>query len=207
MGRQGILLVLSTRDTTQGAHPRPGEGSGAAGYALVELLVVASLLVIVLGAILALGETTQRIAPKESERAHVIREAQVGLHRMTRELRHAYQELPTAPAPTVSGSTIQATVRGGVYGSSPKTVRYDCDEPHPTDSAYTRCLRQEYSGGSWSAGELVIDRVLNGTAVFAATPPDYVRATVEVAARGNLKDGYDHRVILDDGIYMRNLDG
>jgi type II secretory pathway pseudopilin PulG len=205
MGRQGILLVLSTRDTTQDAHPRPGEGSGSAGYALVELMVVASLLVIVLGAILALGETTQRIAPKESERAHVIREAQVGLHRMTRELRHAYQALPTVAAPTVSGSTMEASVRG--LNGSTRTVRYDCDEPHPTDSAYTRCLRQVYSGGSWSAGELVIDRVLNGTTVFTATPPDYVRATVEVAARGGLKDGYDHRVILDDGIYMRNLDG
>jgi hypothetical protein len=53
----------------------------------------------------------------------------------------------------------------------------------------------------------VIDRVLNGTTVFSLTPPDYVGATVEVAARGNLKDGYDHRVILEDGIYMRNLSG
>jgi type II secretory pathway pseudopilin PulG len=201
----GILLVLTTRHTTEGAHPSPGEGSGAAGYALVELMVVASLLVVVLGAILALGETTQRIAPKESERAQVIREAQVGLHRMTRELRNAYQALPTVPAPTVTGSTMQATVRG--YDGVPRTVRYDCDEPHPTDQAYTRCLRQVYSGGTWPAGEVVIDRVLNGSTVFALTPPDYVGAKVEVAARGGLKDGYDHRIILEDGFYMRNLDG
>ncbi|HEV3376873.1 MAG TPA: hypothetical protein VG126_06305 [Thermoleophilaceae bacterium] len=163
-------------------------------------MVVASLLVIVLSAILALGETTQRIAPKETERAHVIREAQVGLHRMTRELRHAYQ------APTVSGSTMQANVLG--TGGSTATVRYDCDEAHPTpDSGYTRCVRQVFSGGSWSGEELVIDRVLNGTTVFDFTPPDYISATVEVAARGDLKDGYDHRVILEDGFYMRNLDG
>jgi Tfp pilus assembly protein PilX len=162
-------------------------------------MVVASLLVIVLSAILALGETTQRIAPKESERAHVIREAQVGLHRMTRELRHAYQ------APTVSGSAMQANVLG--TNGTTATVRYDCDEAHPTDSAYTQCVRQVFSSGSWSAGELVIDRVLNGTAVFDFTPPDYVSATVEVAARGDLNDGYDHRVILEDGFYMRNLDG
>jgi type II secretory pathway pseudopilin PulG len=173
--------------------------SGAAGYALVELLLVASLLIVVLGAILALGETTQRIAPKESERAHVIREAQVGLHRMTRELRHAYE------APTVTGSTMQAAVLGA--NGTTRTVRYDCDEAHPTDAAYTRCLRHVFSGGSWTGGEVVIDRVLNGTTVFAATPPDYVTATVQVAARGGLQDGYDHRVILEDGIYMRNLDG
>jgi hypothetical protein len=187
--------VLPRGDNRQAANPRPGEG----GYALVELLVVASLLVVVLGAILALGETTQRIAPKESERAHVIRESQVGLHRMTRELRHAFQ------APTVSGSTMQADVL--VANGATRTVRYDCDEAHPTDAAYTRCLRQVLSGGTWSAGEVVIDQVLNGTAVFSLTPPDYVGATVEVAARGGLKDGHDHRIILQDGFYMRNLDG
>jgi type II secretory pathway pseudopilin PulG len=193
--------VLTRGDNRQAADPRCAE----TGFALVELLVVASLLIVVLGAILALGETTQRLAPKESERAHVIREAQVGLHRMTRELRHAYQELPTVAAPTVSGSTMQASVRGA--GGTTRTVRYDCDEAHPTDQAYTRCIRQVFSGGSWSSGEVVIDRVLNGAAVFALTPPDYVGARVEVAARGDRKDGYDHRVILEDGFYMRNLDG
>ena len=193
--------MISGEDNRQAAKPRSGE----AGYGLVELLVVASLLVVVLGAILALGETTQRIAPKESERAHVIREAQVGLHRMTRELRHAYQAPPTVPAPTVTGSTMEASVLA--ENGATRTVRYDCDEAHPTDPAYTRCLRQVLSGGTWSAGEVVIDHVLNGTAVFSLTPPDYVGATVEVAARGGLKDGHDHRVILQDGVYMRNLDG
>jgi type II secretory pathway pseudopilin PulG len=187
------------------AQPRPAADrtpeprSAEAGFALVELLVVASLLVIVLGAILALGEATQRMAPKESERAHAIREAQVGLHRMTRELRHAYE------APTVTGSTMEAAVRGA--NGTTRTVRYDCDEAHPTDGAYTRCVRQVLSGVTWTAGEVVIDRVLNGTTVFSSTPPDYVGAKVEVAARGNLQDGYDHRVILEDGFYMRNLDG
>ena len=192
--------MLSTRDIRQAAHRRLGDSSGEAGYGLVELMVVCALLIIVLGAILALGETTQRIAPKESERAHVIREAQVGLHRMTRELRHANA------APTLTGgSTIQATVLAP--GGATRTVRYDCDEAHPSDTAYTRCLRHVLSGTTWTGGEVVIDRVLNGATVFSLTPPDYVAATVEVAARGSLKDGYDHRVILEDGIYMRNLSG
>jgi type II secretory pathway pseudopilin PulG len=199
MPATGIGPVLPTLETAH-RDPRPADArDGEAGYALVELMVVASLLVVVLGAILALGETTQRIAPKETERAHVIREAQVGMHRMTRELRHAYQ------APTLTGSTMQAAVLG--TNGATRTVRYDCDEAHPTDPAYTRCLRQVFSGGSWTGGEVVIDRVLNGTAVFSATPPDYVSARVEVAARGGLKDGHDHRIILEGGIYMRNLDG
>jgi type II secretory pathway pseudopilin PulG len=152
MGRQRRSL-LSPGDSKRTADRR-SERSGEAGYTAIELLVSASLLVIVLGAILVLAETTQRIAPKESERALVIREAQVGLHRMTRELRHAYQ------APTVTGSTMEASVLLSSGGT--KTVRYDCDEAHPTDSAYTRCVRSELSGGTWLGGEVVVDRVLRG---------------------------------------------
>jgi type II secretory pathway pseudopilin PulG len=184
----------SRRSAQRTAETRSGEG----GYALTELLVVSSLLVIVLGAVLTLGETSQRIAPKETERAQVIREAQVGLHRMTRELRHAYQ------APTVTGPAIQAVVPSGTSGL---TVRYECNRPHPTDTAYTQCQRFTVSGGTQTGGEVVVDRVLNGSSVFT-TPTgstNYVRAVVEVAARGDLKDGYDHRVVLDDGFYMRNL--
>jgi hypothetical protein len=157
---------------------------------------VASLLVIVLGAVLTLGETSQRIAPKESERAHVIREAQVGLHRMTRELRHAYQ------APTVTGATIEANV---ISGGSTLTVRYDCGVTHPTNAAYKQCLRYVITGGSSSGGEVVIDRVLNGNSVFSSPTPSFLRVLVEVAAQGDLKDGYDHRVVFDDGVYMRNI--
>jgi hypothetical protein len=190
-----VLLPLENAHRDK-RPPRPRRDE--AGYALTELLLVASLLAIVLGAVLGLGETSQRIAPKESERAQVIRETQVGLHRMTRELRHAYQP------PTVTGATIEANVVDGAAG---RTVRYACNVAHPSNSAYTRCLRYEVVGGTPGAGELVIDRVLNGSAVFSTPSSSYVRALVEVAAAGDLKNGYDHRVVLDDGFYMRNIDG
>jgi type II secretory pathway pseudopilin PulG len=203
--------VLQPRDNAQrDQRPPAARGGGEAGYALTELLVVTSLLVIVLGAILTLGETSQRIAPKESERANVIREAQVGLHRMTRELRHAYGGVDSSGGLDVPGPRVEAQV---LMASGTQTVTYECDVPHPTDSAYTRCMR--YVGTS-TDGELVVDRVLNGNSVFEIknldaasgdTRPDYVRAVVEVGARGDLQSGYDHRVVLDDGFYMRNLDG
>jgi hypothetical protein len=162
-------------------------------------MVVAALLLVVLGAILTLAETTQRIAPKETERAHVIREAQVGLYRMTRELRHAYS------APAVTPSTIQATVLG--TGGVTRTVSYECNHAHPTTSGWTQCKRFLVNGSVKTGGEVIVDRVLNGSSVFTLTPPDYVRAAVEVAARGDRQTGHTHRVILDDGFYMRNLDG
>jgi type II secretory pathway pseudopilin PulG len=200
--------VLQPLENAQRDQRPPDARGGEAGYALTELLVAASLLVIVLGAILTLGETTQRIAPRESERAQVIHEAQVGLHRMTRELRHTYL------APTVTASTIQADV---LVAGGTSTVSYECDRPHPTNPAYKQCLRYRVVGGNKTGGEVIVDRVLNGASdspnpVFRSEDRDgdgrvdYVRALVEVAAQGDLTNGYGHRIVLDDGFYMRNRD-
>jgi hypothetical protein len=199
--------ALASRHDKRDAVAAP---RGEAGYALTELLVVAGLLVIVLGAILTLGETSQRIAPRESERAMVIREAQVGLHRMTRELREAHNLV--TPAAGGSGAVIDAWVptTGGQ-----RRVSYECNQTHPTEEGWTRCIRYDVSAaGLKSNGQVVVDRVLNGGA--ASTNPvfvrgssptsDYVKTTVEVAARGDLKNGYSHEILLEDGFYMRNLD-
>jgi hypothetical protein len=165
--------------------------------------VVAGLLVIVLGAVLTLGETSQRIAPKETERAMVIREAQVGVHRMTRELRQAFAD----PAPEITASRAEASVPPLVSGVGTRVV-YDCNVTSPTNPDYKQCVRYvEAANGTLSGGHVVVDRVLNGASVFSTPSTSYVRALVEVAARGDLKNGYDHRVVLDDGFYMRNLGG
>jgi Tfp pilus assembly protein PilX len=193
--------LLSRGHPRHQGSPTPETCSGEAGYALTELLLVAGLLVIVLGAVLTLGETSQRIAPKETERAMVIREAQVGLHRMTRELRQAF---PT-PAPEITASRAEASVPPLVSGAGTRVV-YDCNVTSLTNPDYKQCVRYvEDAGGSLSAGQVIVDRVLNGSSVFTLTGTNYVRALVEVAAKGDLKDGYDHRVVLDDGFYMRNI--
>jgi hypothetical protein len=203
--------VLSPLDTAN-RHPRPDAAtSGEDGYALVELLMVASLLVIVLGAILMLGEASQRIAPRETERALVIREAQVGMHRMTRELREAHSVV--SPAAGASAAVIDAWVP--TTGGAQRRVSYECNVAHPSDAAYTRCMRYDVSAaGVKSNGQVVVDRVLNGAVgstlpVFvrgSAPTTDYVKTTVEVAARGDRKTGYSSKILLEDGFYMRNLD-
>jgi hypothetical protein len=177
-------------------------------------MMVASLLVIVLGAILMLGEASQRIAPRETERALVIREAQVGMHRMTRELREAHNVV--TPAAGGSGAVIDVWVP---TSTSPfeRRVSYECNVAHPTDAAYTRCVRYDVSAaGVKSNGQVVVDRVLNGAVgstlpVFvrgsvASQTDEYVKATVEVAARGDRRTGYSSKILLEDGFYMRNLD-
>lgn len=166
-------------------------------------MLVASLLAVVLSAVLLFGEATQRLAPRDQERTHVIREAQVGLHRMTTELRKAHLV-------NARGSYFM-DVQVRLEGVDTR-VRYECDTPHPVEPGYRRCLRFVNGGAT---GELVVDRVLNA----ADVPPDpvftyttdgggnvaYVEARVELPARGDLKSGHGHRITYADGFYPRNL--
>ena len=176
--------------------------------------MVSSLLVIVLGAILALGETTQRIAPRDTERAHVIREAQVGLHAMTRQLRQA-ADMEVPPHEVATAATIDATLRDGVRYS------FECDEPHPTQAGYNRCVRFPVDATGvkqTNQGTVLIDRILNGPAGTGATNPifqyqtnvagivTYVHVEIHVPAKGDRPEGHDYDVVLEDGVYMRNLD-
>ena len=202
--------MLPTLDTAHRDLRPAAPDRGEAGYALTELLLVSSLLVIVLGAVLMLGEASQRIAPRETERAIVIRDAQVGMHRMTRELREAHNVV--SPAAGTSAAVFDAWVP---TTAGQRRVSYECNAAHPTDSAYTRCLRYDVTAaGVKSNGQVVVDRVLNGAAgstlpvfVRGSTPAtDYVKTTVEVASRGDRQEGYSSKILLEDGFYMRNLD-
>jgi prepilin-type N-terminal cleavage/methylation domain-containing protein len=164
------------------------------GFTLIELMITAALLAFILFAILAISDTTTKHAVRDQERAHVIREAQVGLHRMTRELRQAY----TINSSSATAMNVQVLVNG-----TATTVSYDCSVIHPTDSSLRRCVR---TVGVDSV--VVVDRMKPGT-VFTYdgnSPPRYVQARVSVPAKGERVGGHPHYVVLDDGFYMRNLD-
>lgn len=170
------------------------------GFTLIELMITASILSMVLLALFAMIDVSARIAPQDQERGHVIQEAQVGLHRMTRELRQAHR--------VVSGDADTLVVEV-VVGGTTRQVTYDCGTTHPTDSAYRQCTR--IVGGS---SEVTVDYVVNGSrAVFEygttpATDARYVTARVFVSARGGRKQGQGlrHEILYEDGFYMRNRD-
>jgi len=171
------------------------------GITLIELLITAVILNVVLFAILGLLDMSARAVPKDLARAAAIQESQAGLYRMTRELRQAHQ--------IVGASTHTLTVNVFVGGAAAQ-VTYDCTAPHPTDSSYRRCTRKVGT----AAPELVIDRVVNGSSrpVFeydslTQTEIRYVRASVIVPGRGEERreGGYQHEIVLADGLFMRNL--
>jgi len=171
------------------------------GFTLIESLVVCLSLVVVVGAILGLVDLAESLAPNDRERAHAVRDGETGMSRMVRELRQAYDV-------TVTDWQVDAKI---VLNGVDTTVRFKCDTP---SGAYKKCVRQVIGGGT-PVAELLVDRVANAAArpVFAATTragetaPSYVRAVVELPARGERTTGPgDYRVVLEDGFYLRNVD-
>ena len=173
------------------------------GFTLTEQLVVCAGLAVILGAILGLADLAAKTAPVERERVHAVGDAQVALDKMTRELRSAHA-ISVEPFRV----TAQVLRNGGTL-----TVTYDCSEA-PVNGL-RKCVRSDSAGVEPT--QTVLPRVANADSrpVFTATQrPDanginwttYVRALVEVPARGERQVGAKSRIVLDDGIYLRNVD-
>ena len=178
------------------------------GWTLIEMLISTVILVIMLGAVLALLDVTNTVSPRDQERAHDLREAQVGLYQMTRELRQAYS--------LVSHSAYSVEAHVWENGAD-HDVTYDCTGTSAAGPGLGECVRFETTGGTQGPSSVVIDRLLNRpgaglSPVFAYTTngagrTTYATAHVEVPAKGARTTGYSHRIVLDDGFYMRNLGG
>src|SRR4051812_16561279 len=107
------------------------------GFTLVELLVAAGLMLIVVGAALALLDSSNTIAARDQERTHAIREAQVGVQSMTRELRQAFSIVSSSPY------AIEVHV---VRGGADHDVTYDCTGTSSAGPPLGQCVRYETSG-------------------------------------------------------------
>src|SRR3954454_9136727 len=121
------------------------------GWTLVELTIAAALLAVVLTAVLTLLDMTNRQAPGDQERAHDLRETQVGVYRMTRELRQGYSL--ALPSPDAVGAHVYA-------GGADHDVVYDCPGSSATPG-YGQCIRYEKTGGTPGPPSPVVDRLVN----------------------------------------------
>jgi Tfp pilus assembly protein PilW len=178
------------------------------GWTLIELLISTTLLLVILVAVLVLLDSANKLGPQDSERAHDLREAQVGVYGMTRELRQTYAIVSN------SGYLIEAHV--WVNGAD-HDVTYDCTGNSSAGTNLGQCIRYEIVGGVRGPSTVVIDRLVNkpgsGMApVFAyrtnsSGVTTYGSAHVEVPSKGTRAQGYKYRIALEDAFYMRNLNG
>ena len=185
------------------------------GFTLVELLIAGAMLVVVVGATLDLLTSTNDVTAKDQQRPAAIAEAQVGLARMTRELRQATHVFAVGGAPIAafpaSGSSIevQKTI-GGVT----MRVLYDCGV-QPAGTADFACVRSGSSiltaPLSSTGGERILPHVLNGTVrdpgdpVFTLSAADFVAVRVVVPESGGASNGFTSSLALAGGVFMPNL--
>ena len=174
------------------------------GYTLIEALLVMVLLILVLGGTLSLLENTAHVAPAENERAHAVREAQVGLAKMVRELRQARS---VEDGYTPSSITVRTPVAG-----VPTRVSYECghdSRSRPGEGLYA-CRRLQYQpdGTTPAVTNYPLDRLLEDD-IFSYTlsggDVEFVTVRADVPASGERSEGLEHPIVLDDGFFLRNL--
>lgn len=177
---------------------------GEDGFTLMELLVAMGLSMLITGGALTLLQIAAPQSDRELQRQVAVGEARSGLERMIREIRNADSVNATSATlidvntPTPSGS---------------QRVVYQCNSAFQVVQ-YRQCVR--YSGpvgGAVSNGIVVVERLINGTTsqpVFTYVPdrirPRVVRTQLVVPASGGPAPGYEHRVVLRDAAFLRNLD-
>ena len=131
------------------------------GFTLIEVLMTTAILAVVLTAVLNVLDTTAKLAPRDQERGDVIRETQVGVQRMTRELRHAYKVDDAGPW----------SITASLYRNGATTeVTYDCTGVDPDWEHYRVCNRSQSGGGG--VEEPVIEHVILDTPEGGESPPD-----------------------------------
>jgi type II secretory pathway pseudopilin PulG len=86
-------------------------GSGERGFTLTELLITATLMIIVLTAVAAIAESTQSASRRDQARATTLATTQAGLSRMTYELRQACYLVPPGTTPAAGTYCGRPSVR------------------------------------------------------------------------------------------------
>ena len=163
------------------------------GFTLVELLVAMPIALLVVFAALLVLDTAVPYELRTREHAQALRDQEVGLERMTRELRQATSFTFLTSQKVEFDVHIRSAAPPGL-----QSIRYDC-------SSGDHCLRLEGSvGGTVSPpGTVIVDALVNPD-VFQPEP-DFVNPRyLGVVARVRISE--DRRPItLRDGVDLRNL--
>ena len=116
-------------------------------FTLIETMFTAVILVVVLGGIMAASDAAERAVPKDEALAFSLRESQVALDRMTRELRQAHS-LNSITATKMDANVRLRGVTSGA-GTTFRRVVFDCDVAAVGAPTLKRCVRYEVSPAGW----------------------------------------------------------
>jgi type II secretory pathway pseudopilin PulG len=172
---------------------------GERGLTLVELLVAASMGLVVVGGAVTIFVSGIRSEPRTASKVVAIQEARVAMDRITRELRQGLDVVPTASPDTQLKivTYVKAVSCTGASASTsiPCRVTYTC-----SGGACTRTVAQP--DGSAPGPALQVVSGLASTDVFDPQPPSgdpsYISVAFSFAAEGG------GPVTLEDGVALRN---
>jgi hypothetical protein len=164
---------------------RLGAGSSEAGLTLVEMLVAASMSVLIVGAVSSMLISSVRTQPRVSEKAQSVSTARYLLERLTREIRNGVRVDEATGARVSFVSKVRRSSCGGsgtLEGTQPAIecqITYDC-------TSGTACTRTEATKGDLVGGTprlLTAELDLAGSDVFSYSPsvePTYIGVTLRV---------------------------
>lgn len=201
------------------------------GFTLIELMVAMVIFSIVLSAVLSLLDTANRTAYNDQERNTALNEQAIALHRMTGELRQAYQVNGPLSGSTSDYMDVNVRIMKPGAGQQDRRVLYWCANQN-LSTGYDQCLRYETTPNDPTitaegtmptdvTPTVAIPRVVNQTSsdpndpVFtnlaspggsSASPVTYGELTVKAPGSGERTIGHRQDIVLNDSFYMPELD-
>jgi type II secretory pathway pseudopilin PulG len=151
------------------------------GFTLVELLVAATMGVVVMGAVASLVISAVRDQPKISKQAQNITTARWVLERMTHEIRNGIAVEEASPSRVAFKGYVRHATCGGTAmlassaRSIPCRITYECSS--------TACSRKESAPGTSTGTPVRIFSGINSNQVFTPVPaqnPTYVKITLRL---------------------------
>jgi len=171
------------------------------GLTLIELLVAASLGLLVVGGAMTMFLSAVRSDPRTAAKVSAIQQARFTVERIARELRQG-SEVPASSSSHLEIVTYVKTTgcSGGEAGGESIACRviYDCE-----GDTCTRAVAEPDGSGAGAAITVATDLAAAG--VFSYEPdeeePTYVGIELAVANEGG------DPIVLSDGVALRNLPG
>lgn len=171
------------------------------GLTLIEMLVAATLGLLVIGGAMTMLLSAVRSEPRTAAQVSAIQQARVAADRIVRELRQG-REVPSLPSSSSSHLEIVTYVKGSNCAgeatsiATPCRVIYDCE-----GATCSRAVAQP--DGTDAGAATIVATDLADPEIFSYSPsqvePDYVGVELGVANEGG------DPIVLDDGAALRNI--
>lgn len=174
------------------------------GVTLIELLVAASLGVVVMGAVVLLIVGAVRHQPKISKQANNISTARWVLERMTREIRNGIEVKAVSPSMVSFNGYVRRTSCGSGTASASTAAPIECRITY--ECSTTACFRKESAPTVVGGTSQQIFSGIDSNQVFTYAPSEvaaplvtYVKVTLRLPNPGGTG-----ALTVSDGVSLRN---